>query len=483
MKAFTKFMKQRLSKKGIYVDVEIRHVTSSENKNIGVDAWDYSSVYHATKQTLLPFIENEESADIWYCITPGTIAQQMSLVFIGKEFSPNSNNFIQVDKSRRKVSQCEIPFDFGKVVEKAIGERAAKIESGAMPINGKTPSFLSALRMADRIAQYPVTVLLTGESGTGKEVFARRIHHASGRKGKFIAVNCAMLSRETGVTELTGYFKGAYTGANETTPGYYEQAKDGTLFLDEIGDCPLDVQAELLRFLQPIGNEKPTTRHWKLKGTPPRNPTKVEKQFISEQSGDILVVAATNRDVRNPKTFRQDLFYRLETIQIRLPSLEERKRETDESHNIDDIRDLADSALDECNKAFGFGEQDYRRLSPEAYIALREHVWLGNIRELKNVITRLVVLSDEKIITAEAVRASLNHETIRTEATPKGTLEQLIAEMARIDVNERYTTFEDRMAEIKKIYCNAALKAANGNKKKAYDAIDIDHRTFKAYLS
>lgn len=144
-----------------------------------------------------------------------------------------------------------------------------------------------------------------------------------------------MLSRETGVTELTGYFKGAFTGAEETTSGYYEKAKGGTLFLDEIGDCPLEVQAELLRFLQPIGNERPTTRHWRLKGTPPGKVSKDEKKYVGEQVGDILVIAATNRNVRDAAIFRQDLFYRLEPISIEIPSLEERKREFDAEKGID----------------------------------------------------------------------------------------------------------------------------------------------------
>lgn len=481
-RTFADFINHRLVKNGIFVNVETRFVSSPECESVGVDAWNYSSVYHATKRILRSVLGNRDGADIWYCITPGTIAQQMSLVLLGKEFSPNANNFIQVNKSKREASQCDIPFDFEEVVEKAIEERAAHIEDGTLPIIGKTPSLLSALRMADQIAHYPVTVLLTGETGVGKEVFARRIHQASQRRGAFIAVNCAMLSRETGVTELTGYFKGAYTGADVTTPGYYEKAKGGTLFLDEIGDCPLEVQAELLRFLQPIGDEKPTMRHWKLKGVPPSKPKKEELQYLDDQVGDILVIAATNRDVRDQTIFRRDLFYRLEAISIKIPSLEERKKEFDPQHGIDDIRELADDILLRCNEAFKFPRQQFRHFSPDAYDVLRAHVWLGNVRELKNAITRMVVLNDATTLTADIVCASLDNDESALTVEQDGTLEELVGAMARQDALGQGKTFGERIADIRRIYCQAALEAAGGKKKKAYTAIRLNPKTFESYL-
>ena len=462
------------------IDFQVEFVSSPEDSNVGVDPWDYSAVYEATKKVLKKIDCPPEN--IWYNITPGTIAQQTTLIFLGKERLPKTENFMQVDKSRRKVSQCSIPFDVRHIAESVIEARARQIESTDIPLIGKTEVFKAAKEKAERAALYPVTILLTGESGTGKEVFARYIHKRSGRSGDFIPINCSMLSRETGVTELTGYFKGAFTGAAETTSGYYEKAKGGTLFLDEIGDCPLDVQAELLRFLQPIGNERPTMRHWRLTGTPPGKVSSDEKKYVGEQAGDILVIAATNRDVRDEAIFRQDLFYRLETISIEIPSLEERKREFDAKKGIDDISELADDLLLQCNEAFGFPQKQFRHFSPDAYDALRSHVWRGNVRELKNAVTRMVVLNGATTLTADIVRASLNKDAGESTVAQEGTLEELVGAMARQDTAGLGKTFEERMAVIRRIYCQAALEAAHGNKKKAYTAIKLNPKTFEAYL-
>ena len=481
------FVKQRLSLGGNFqqygeLDITVEFVPSADNPKAGVDPWNHAAVYRATRQVLDHCLTDIAPEDVWYNITPGTIAQQINLILLGKERQPRTENFIQVDKGRRRVSKCSIPFDFANVVEKAIEERTRHIEDDTLPIVGKAPVYLAALEKAQRAARYPVSVLLTGETGTGKEVFARMIHQLSGRTGKFIPINCAMLSRETGEAELTGFFKSAFTGADRTTPRYYEQAKNGTLFLDEIGDCQLDVQAELLRFLQPIEKEKPTMRHWKLKGAPPSQPKEAEKQYVGEQSGDILVIAATNRDVRDPKTFRQDLFYRLETIQVKIPSLEDRKRETNEVKGIDDIKDLADVFLAECNETFGFSERERRRLSNDAYDALRSHEWQGNVRELKNAISRMVVMSDSPIITAETVCANLDESSRKDFIDAKDSLKELIGDFAKTDVAGHGLTFDDRIAEIKKLYCQAALEATRGNKKKAYTTLKINPKTFDEWL-
>lgn len=487
-KVYPAFVRQRLGNQGDLdqTEIAVQFVPSADNPQIGVDPWDHAAVYEATNKVLETHLQGFAPEDVWYNITPGTIAQQISMVLIGKERQPNTKNFIQVNKGRRLVSKCSIPFDFGKVVENTIERRARLIADDAFPIIGKAQTFLAALKKAERVAHYPISVLLTGETGTGKEVFARRIHNLSGRPAeKFFAINCSMLSRDTGVAELTGYFRGAFTGAEVTTPGYYEKAKGGTLFLDEIGDCPIDVQAELLRFLQPIGKEKPTMRHWRLKGRPPSDIKKEEKPFKDEQQGDILVIAATNRDVRNPDTFRQDLFYRLSTIQIKIPSLEDRKKETNVSDGIDDIKDLADSFLEECNETFGFSKSEYRQLSPDAYDALRAHVWEGNIRELKNTIARIVVLSDMPTISAEMVQANLDSDASTGSDEPRGTLGELLGKLAKQDVEDvegHGRIFDKRMAEIKRLYCKAALNETNGNKKKAYTALGINPKTFDGCL-
>ena len=461
-------------------NIEVIFVPSANDKTCGVDGWDYKKVYAATKEILSARIDKGENPDnYWYNITPGTIAQSTTLILVGKELSPKSN-FIQVEKSRRKVYHCEIPFDINTVIDKY----ASSVETPAEPpIIGKTPCFLKALAKVRKIASKPVTVLITGPSGSGKEVIAREIHRLSGKPDdKFVSINCAMLSKETGVTELTGYFKGAYTGADETTPGKFELAKGGTLFLDEIGDCPAEVQAELLRFLQPLNKRNPIEREWRLKGAQPKGETK----YAGVQRGDIRVIAATNRNVLDPNLFRQDLYYRIETIQIRLPSLEERKFETDIKNGIDDIKLLADAFLKDANANYITDKTQYRKFSEEAYQALREHTWTGNVRELQSVITRVVILSDNTLITKNDIIQNLNTDdltslsgTSSNKLTSAEKLKEIASELAREDILSGEHTIEQRIDEFKKSYCTAALRATGGNKKEAYTIIKMHPNTFK----
>ena len=461
-------------------NISVVFVSSASNKGCGVNAWNYDEVIAATNKVLRNYIQREiDPHNIWYNITPGTIAQSTSLILLGNELSSNPN-FIQVEKSRNRVDHCQIPFDINKV----ISNQAAHIESQTRrgdKIIGKSPSFIAALDKARQIAQFPVTVLLTGESGTGKEVFAREIHRLSKRKGKFVPINCAMLSKETGVTELTGFFRGAYTGADETRPGKYHDAIGGTLFLDEIGDCPIEVQAELLRFLQPLDRDKPSLRRWSLKGAAPKDATDEEKKYRGEQEADIRVIAATNKNVLDRSAFRQDLYYRIETIQIKIPSLETRKAEADAATEIDDIKCLADAFLENSNAAFSL-KKKFRK---DAYEALRNHVWTGNVRELSNVITRVVLLTRDETITAENISRNLNDTPLAAKGiNTLGSFEALVSAMAREDVSSGDGGFglKDRISEFTHIYVDSALKATNGNKKKAYEAIRINTRTFKRYL-
>ena len=480
--------------------VSVEFVSGNQNSSKGVDAWNYAAVYEATKKVLERHMKNGSSPDArWLNITPGTIAQSTSLILLGKE---RDSNFLQVEKSRSRVDHCAIPFD----VSAMIGQRLMRAErdiASASGVVGDAPCFLKALGKARKVARYPVSVLITGPSGTGKEVFAREIHRISGRdSGKFVAINCAMLSKETGITELTGYFEGAYTGADDTTPGKFHEADGGTLFLDEVGDCPPDVQAELLRFLQPLKSRKPTEREWRLKGAEPVDLPKDKRKYSGVQSGDIRVIAATNKNLRDTSLFREDLYFRLETIQIRLPSLEERKAEADATRGIDDLAALADFFLRECCAAFKMN----KRLSPEAYTALRAHIWTGNVRELQNVVTRLVLLSSGDTITASDVADNLDAaeqepsrpvpasadaatataaEHAETPLAPSG--EALLAEaaksLARADVADGGKTHADRVKEFSREYCKAALDATRGSKKAAYEKIGLAPKTFGKFIS
>lgn len=233
-------------------------------------------------------------------------------------------------------------------------------------IIGRSNPIMRAIDLARRVAVTDTTVLLTGETGTGKEVFAQAIHQGSPRRsGPFVAINCGALGREILESELFGHRAGAFTGATRDQKGLFAEANKGTIFLDEIGEMPLDLQAKLLRVLETheflrVGDTKPTKT-------------------------DVRVIAATNRDLAQEAQanhFRLDLYYRLSVFQILLPPLRDRP---------DDIEGLADQfARQDAAKIGRRGVQ----LNPAFLHKLRQHSWKGNVRELKNVIERAVILSD-----------------------------------------------------------------------------------------
>jgi Nif-specific regulatory protein len=238
-------------------------------------------------------------------------------------------------------------------------------------IIGSSSALLQALGELERVSQAQASVLLLGESGTGKELFARALHLSSQRRdAPFIKVNCAAIPDTLFESELFGYERGAFTGAASARAGWFEQADRGTIFLDEIGDMPLAMQTKLLRTLQ--------------EGTIVRLGGKREIKV------DVRLVAATHRDLETEVahgSFRRDLFYRLNVIPIRLPSLRERP---------EDIRTLAIHFVNRANQA----NQRNVNLSPAALARLQAHPWPGNIRELGNVIERLVLLTDSTLVTA-----------------------------------------------------------------------------------
>lgn len=240
-------------------------------------------------------------------------------------------------------------------------------------VMGNSDAIQAISRKAEKIALTDITVLLLGESGTGKEVFARSIHEHSNRKTKpFVAINCASIPENLLESELFGYEKGAFTGANKTTLGKIETAQGGTLFLDEIGDMPLGLQAKMLRFLQERIIERVGGR--------------------SEIPVDIRVVCATHRDLQNMvqgETFREDLFYRVGEIIISIPPLRDRD---------EDVILLARTFLNQYKEEYGTKTKGF---SDEAVDAMLNHPWPGNIRELQNKLKSAVVLAEGTVISAD----------------------------------------------------------------------------------
>ncbi len=236
-------------------------------------------------------------------------------------------------------------------------------------IVGESKAIKNVIEMADRVAPTDARVLITGANGTGKELVARRIHDQSGRaSGPFVEVNCAAIPSELIESELFGHEKGAFTSAVKQRKGKFEQANGGTLFLDEIGDMSLSAQAKVLRALQEniisrVGGDK----HIKV---------------------DVRLVAATNKNISEEikeNRFREDLYHRLSVILIRVPTLNER---------LEDIPILADYFISQICKEYGMPE---KTINDDAISELKKINWTGNIREFRNVIERLIILSDKEI--------------------------------------------------------------------------------------
>ncbi len=247
-----------------------------------------------------------------------------------------------------------------------------------LPLIGRSPAMQEIYRVLARLMGTDLTVMITGESGTGKELVARALHdYGKRRNGPFVAVNMAAIPRELIESELFGHEKGAFTGANARSSGRFEQAEGGTLFLDEIGDMPLDAQTRLLRVLQ-------SGEYMTVGG---RTPIRA----------NVRIIAATHRDLRHSidqGLFREDLFYRLNVVPIRVPPLRER---TEDIPAL--VRHFLAQAASEGLPA--------KRLDSTALERLRTYRWPGNVRELENLVRRLAALYSQEVIGMDAIEAEL----------------------------------------------------------------------------
>lgn len=291
-------------------------------------------------------------------------------------------------------------------------------------IIGKSSLLKTAIDSARKVSQTDATVLLMGETGTGKEVFAQAIHHSSLRsKENFIAINCSAFSKELLENELFGHKAGAFTGAVRDSKGIFEEANNGTVFLDEIGEMPLDLQAKLLRVLESgeflkVGDNKPTTIN-------------------------VRIIAATNRNLLQEielGNFREDLYYRIAVFQINLPSLRER---------ISDIEDLAMYFLQFFSVKSG---RKIHSISKDYLSALQNHDWKGNIRELRNIIERSVILTDG----SELLTESLPFDFSMTK---------------NADTNKSLSAFS--MASAEKTHIQKTLNYTKGNKAETARLLEI----------
>jgi len=274
-------------------------------------------------------------------------------------------------------------------------EKEVKIVFGFDNIIGKSPLLQETIGLAKKIAATNVSILILGETGTGKELFAKAIHTASTRSNKpFVAINCSAFSKELLESELFGYKAGAFTGAVRDKVGLMEEADEGTLFLDEIGELDFDIQAKLLRVLE-------VNEFIKLGATKSSNT-------------DIRLICATNKNLYEEVqkgNFREDLFYRINVFTLHLPSLLERRN---------DIPLLAKYYIDVFSKKLN---KNVKEMSTDMIEKLKQHHWPGNIRELKNVIERAVIMAEGSLLTAEHLPADIDNRSAKAVSAGSPTLD------------------------------------------------------------
>jgi two-component system, NtrC family, response regulator PilR len=315
--------------------------------------------------------------------------------------------------------------------------------TGLDNIVGQSPKMRAIFDLIQTIAPQSSRVLITGESGTGKELVARAIHENSPRSSTpFITINCGAFPETLLESELFGYVKGAFTGANENRRGLFQAAHGGTLFLDEIGNMNLAMQVKLYRVLQegkvrPLGSTE-------------------------EIDVDVRVIAATNRDLEKAIAsgeFREDLFYRLSVIPLHLPSLRERR---------EDIPLLARHFLESFRKSM---EKPIEAISPQAMSRLETYDWPGNVRELENTIERAVALESGSEISTTVLPDRISGASVAAVALP--------GESAAFAFPAEGIDFDGVMAETEKRYLRAALDKADGVRTHAAELLKISYRSFR----
>lgn len=419
------------------------------------DVSEYSEIFKATDsciKTVYDKLASKETADFHFFLSPGTPTMTAVLVLLGKSRYPAT--FWQTHRGNARIS--EIPFDLSvdflpEILKDAdsafhhLASRSPQEIEGFEQIIGSSAAIRHAVGRAQRTSLRDISVLLLGESGTGKELFAWAIHNASRRKGKpFITLNCAAFPESLIESELFGHDEGAFTGAKGKKDGAFKLADGGTLFLDEIGECPQVQQAKLLRVLQPPPGTSPCCREF--------TPVGGSKPIRC----DVRVVAATNRDLPREITegrFREDLYYRLAMILVKLPPLRDRR---------EDIISIAESILDRINEDFKKHEKGYehKKLSKSTKIFVKNFAWPGNVRQLNNALLQAAVLSDGSTIQKHEIE----------EAVAETGLSSRISDFPSIPLGNGFS-LDGLLTDIRIKYLKKAMQEAGGNMSKASQLI------------
>lgn len=427
------------------------------------DPTDYPAVFSVVNAELKG-IGLSSSDELCIHLSPGTPAMAAVWVLLGK--SRYRATFYQTHEGR--AYQTDIPFDLvADFVPQVLRDPDINLQhlaarspheiAGFERIIGDSKAIRLAVGRAQKAALRDVPILILGESGTGKELFARAVHEASPRREKpFIPVNCAAIPRDLLESSLFGHKKGAFSGAVSDHLGAFEQADGGTILLDEIGECSDDMQAKLLRVLQPPPGKGPSWREFSRVGE------------AKTRHSDVRIIAATNREIMEEVTrggFREDLFYRLAVIKIKLPPLRERKS---------DIPALVDHLVQQINKDFRQREEPGYRdksISDAAKRFVRSYDWPGNVRQLGNSLVEAAVMASGDTIGVGDIKAAI--------ADVPG---QKTNNVADRQLGDGFC-LQEFLEDIQRQYLQRAMEEAGGVKTKAAELLGIpSYQTLDAQL-
>ena len=382
------------------------------------------------------------------------------------------NTFMTAIKASEKGAYEYLPkpFDLKElvgVVSRALAEprsprgpHEGDEELDKLPLIGRSPAMQEIYRILARLMQTDLTVMISGESGTGKELVARALHdYGKRRNGPFVAINMAAIPRDLIESELFGHEKGAFTGAQARSVGRFEQAERGTLFLDEIGDMPMEAQTRLLRVLQQ-GEYTTVGGRTAIKS-------------------DVRIIAATNKDLRqliNQGLFREDLYFRLNVVPLRLPPLRER---------TEDIPDLARHFFHKASEE-GLPRKEIELAALEK---MKRYRWPGNIRELENLIRRLAALYPQDVISAALIDQELAQPIVFGTNAPNETSEETLLVAIDRHLAKYFSGFGEELPppglyhrilrDLEYPLITAALVATRGNQIKAAEILGLNRNTLR----
>ena len=382
---------------------------------------------------------------------PGAVVIMIS-AFASTETAVEAMNLGAYDYVPKPFNKDEFLETVAKALELRTVEREKEILEGELrrslhfgKIVGVSPAMQHIYKMISQVARTRSNVLITGESGTGKELIARAIHDESDRRDKpFVAINCGGIPETLMESELFGHKKGAFTGATQDKTGLFQEAHRGTIFLDEIGELSLPIQVKLLRALQervirPVGGAE-------------------------DVAVDIRIISATNKQLEKEViagNFREDLFYRINVIEIKVPPLRERKA---------DIRPLAQHFLEKYAREMG---KEIRKLSSYALDLLLKYDFPGNVRELENLMERSVALSSTNIILPDSLALSVHK---------RRWIEGIKDRRFDLDEVAKGVSLDAILEEIERAYLKKAMDLANGNKNRAAELLGISLRSIRYRL-